>query len=218
MTLSSLWLDSVKWKQGERDLVKVVEDLRRTLLDASLGLIANEGLEGFSMREVARRAGVSHQAPYHHFPDREAILAAIVAEGFEGLRDAMEAAIETAGPQPSQRLNAIGRAYVGFALAHPAHFKLMFRSELVHAERHDDARTCAGMAFDVLVRVADEATLARDGAPNRAFVFAAWSLAHGLATLLLEGKLDDYYGSSEGARLAAADEILQQFGRVLGST
>jgi AcrR family transcriptional regulator len=197
-------------------VVKVAEDLRRTLLDASLELIASEGLEGFSMREVARRAGVSHQAPYHHFPDREAILAAIVAEGFQGLRGAMAGALETAGPEPSQRLNAIGRAYVGFALAHPAHFKLMFRSELVHAERHDDAKSCADSAFNVLVRVADEATLARDGVSNRAFVFAAWAQAHGLATLLLEGKLDDFYGTGERARLAAADEILKQFGRVLG--
>lgn len=197
-------------------MVKVAEDLRRTLLDASLELIASEGLEGFSMREVARRAGVSHQAPYHHFPDREAILAAIVTEGFEALRGAMRAALEQAGAKPVDRLKSIGRAYVGFALAHPAHFKLMFRSELVHPDRNLNAKTGAESAFDVLVRVADEATLARDGAPSRAFVFAAWAQAHGLATLLLEGKLDDFYGTGERARLAAADEILQQFGRVLG--
>jgi AcrR family transcriptional regulator len=198
----------------DESVVKAVEDLRRTLLDASLDLIAHEGLEGFSMREVARRAGVSHQAPYHHFADREAILAAIVAEGFEGLREAMQTALAEAGPKPAARLNAIGGVYVRFALANPAHFKLMFRSELVHAERHQNAKACAQSAFDLLVQVADEAAVARGGAPERSLVFAAWSLAHGLATLLLEGKLDQYFGAGQRARLAATDEILAQFARV----
>src|SRR5262245_24205460 len=106
------------------------ENLRRTLLDASLELIAAEGLEGFSMREVARRAGVSHQAPYHHFADREAIMAAIVAEGFQRLRDDSLGAL-TGLTDVRARFTAIGRAYLNFALNNPAHFKLMFRSELV---------------------------------------------------------------------------------------
>lgn len=169
------------------------------------------------MREVARRAGVSHQAPYHHFADREAILAAIVAEGFERLRDDMVGALGLASEDAAAQLNAIGRAYVRFALTNPAHFKLMFRSELVHAEKHEHAKECAGAAFDVLVRVTDAAARAGGEAPARSLVFAAWSLAHGLATLLLEGKMDDYFGPSDEARLAAAEEVLQQFGRIFVS-
>lgn len=180
------------------------EGLRRTLLDASLDLIASEGLEGFSMREVARRAGVSHQAPYHHFPDREAILAAIVAEGFQRLRDNSVAALEGVADPPS-RLTAIGRAYVAFAQNNPAHFKLMFRSELVREDKHDDAKACAQGAFDVLVSVADEVSPG-----DRTLVLTAWSLVHGLATLMLEGKLDRHIaGQSE--RLAAAYASLDMF-------
>jgi AcrR family transcriptional regulator len=190
--------------------VKPAEDLRRTLLDASLDLIAREGLEAFSMREVARRAGVSHQAPYHYFSDREAILAAIVAEGFQRLRDDMAAAREAADGAPA-RLNAIGKAYLDFAVGHPAHFKLMFRSELVRAEKHESAGECAQSAFDVLVSTASEAA----GAPDPTFVLTAWSLAHGLATLLLEGKLEKKFGNSKRAQLAAAHAVLDSFAALL---
>lgn len=190
--------------------MKPAPDLRRTLLDASLDLIAKEGLEGFSMREVARRAGVSHQAPYHHFADREAILAALVAEGFERLAQRMDEAAARADGADA-RFHAIGRAYVGFALDHPAHFKLMFRSELVREDRHHRAQACAQSAFDVLVRVVEQVSAQRRGAPDRALVLAAWSLAHGLATLLLEGKLDRHCGKGKRARLAAADAVLAAF-------
>lgn len=179
----------------------VPENLRRTILDASLGLIATEGLEGFSMREVARRAGVSHQAPYHHFPDREAIMAAIVAEGFQRLRDDSRAALEGV-EDPFDRLVASGRAYIDFALSHPAHFKLMFRSEHVREDRHDEARACAQGAFDVLVSVGGEVA-ARNGRRPEAVVMLAWSTAHGLATLMLEGKLDKALCDKD-QRLAAA--------------
>jgi AcrR family transcriptional regulator len=182
-------------------------------LDASLDLIAQEGLEGFSIREVARRAGVSHQAPYHYFPDREAILAEIVAEGFQRLREEMVDAISQTPDDPAAQLNAIGRVYVSFALAHPAHFKLMFRSEMAPPERHANAKACADSAFDVLVEVANAAAIASGEAPNRALIFGAWSLVHGLSTLLLEGKLDDYFGTDEPSRRAAAEEVLQLFAR-----
>jgi len=180
------------------------DDLRRRVLDASLALIGEKGLEGFSMREVARRAGVSHQAPYHHFPDREAILAAIVAEGFARLRDSSRAAFD-AEPNAARRLTALGGAYIDFALANPAHFKLMFRSEWVRAEKHDDARACAAGAFDVL------AEAARAVSPNDpTLILTAWSLAHGLATLLLEGKLERI-ASGAPAQRAAARAALSRF-------
>lgn len=190
--------------------MKVAEDLRRTLLDASLDLIEREGLEAFSMREVARRAGVSHQAPYHHFPDREAILAAIVAEGFVMLREAMRA--DLAGlSDPYKRHGALGRTYINFALTNPAHFKLMFRSEHVREEKHDDAKASAGSAFDTLVEVVHEVAREKYGKEDFALVITSWSLAHGLATLLLEGKLDDHFGKGKKARLAAAETVLKSY-------
>jgi AcrR family transcriptional regulator len=193
-------------------------DLRRKLLDASLDLIAAEGLERFSMREVARRAGVSHQAPYHYFPDREAILAEIVAEGFRRLREEMVAALRGVD-DPTARLTAIGKAYVGFALNQPAYFKLMFRSELVNAERHDKAQSCAGSAFDVLVSAVNDLPMKKKRASgDQSLVFAAWSTAHGLATLLLEGKLDEHSGKSKRARAATAAAVLEAFSELVRRT
>jgi AcrR family transcriptional regulator len=194
--------------------VKQPEDLRRTLIDASLDLIARKGLAAFSMREAARQAGVSHQAPYHHFADREAILAAIVAEGFQRLRDDMLAAIGKID-DPIARLKAIGAAYVRFALTHPAHFKLMFRSEWVRAERHGDAQSCAQTAFDVLVSVVDDVAKAKYGRADRALALAAWSLAHGLATLMLEGKLEKPCGKGRRAQEIAAQDVLDVFDALL---
>lgn len=186
------------------------DDLRRTLLDASLDLIAREGLEGFSMREVARRAGVSHQAPYHHFSDREAILAAVVAEGFQLLREAMLEALDGAD-EPVTRLTALGKAYVAFALKHPAHFKLMFRSELVRAEKHDEAKACAESAFDLLVKSVDAVAQQRYGRSDPTLVLVAWSIAHGLSTLLLEGKLEHQIGAGKRAQREAGDRVLEAF-------
>src|SRR5205814_2543102 len=94
-------------------------DLRQKVLRASLALIEEGGLDGLSMREVARKSGVSHQAPYHYFGDREAILAAIAGEGFSKLGESFLRAVARAGPEPAKALEAIGRAYLAFALRHP---------------------------------------------------------------------------------------------------
>lgn len=181
------------------------DNLRRALLDASLGLITAEGLEKFSMREVARRAGVSHQAPYHHFLDREAILAALVAEGFELLRQHSLAAL-VGLDDAAARLTALGQAYVAFALDKPAHFKLMFRSELVREDRHPEAQACAKGAYEVLLSVAREIAQ-RTGRSEEVVALAGWSLVHGLATLLLEGKLD----KAMSATRPTADAVVQSF-------
>lgn len=191
---------------------KPVEDLRRRILDASLGLIAAEGLEAFSMREVARRAGVSHQAPYHHFPDREAIMAALVAEGFTMLRADTLAAGEDVG-DPYARLSAIGKAYVEFGMRHPAHFKLMFRSEWVRAEKHEEAQTCAEGAFAVLAEAIAAIAGARNDANDQTMLLIAWSIAHGLATLILEGKLAKACG--EGGEAGAVAQVFDQFEAML---
>ena len=192
--------------------VKPALDLRRRVLDASLGLIASEGLEAFSMREVARRAGVSHQAPYHHFPDREAIMAAIVAEGFSMLAEDTRAAGEGA-PDAYARLNRIGKAYLSFALAHPAHFKLMFRSEWVKAEKHEEASACAEGAFAVLSEAIAAISKAEARPMDNPLLMMAWSLAHGLATLMLEGKVERAVG--EGGDRALAEAVFDRFEAML---
>lgn len=165
-------------------------DLRRTLLDASLALVEEAGIGALSLREVARKAGVSHNAPYHHFPDKAAILAAISIDGFERLGAAMAAARrEVKGSDPLGRLQSCGHAYVSFAIAHPAHFRVMFRPEL--AGCHADVTQAAAPSFDNLVqsvRDCQEAKVAPPGDPMP-LVLTCWSAVHGLASLWLDGPL-----------------------------
>jgi AcrR family transcriptional regulator len=189
-------------------------DLRRTVLDASLELIEDEGLSALSMREVARRAGVSHQAPYHHFQDREGILAAIATEGFERLHAAMKRATAKA-TDPVDRLNAIGAAYLTFAVRYSSHFKIMFRSELVAMDRYPELSSIAEAAFEFVASVIGEAAIRRGAKDPLPYVIAAWSLAHGAATLLLEGKFDWQYGQTDSKRIAGALSAIETFGNLL---
>lgn len=160
-------------------------DLRAALIEGALGLIREVGAEGFTLREVARRAGVSHTAPYRHFRDKEDLTAAIAQEGFELLAEAMRAAGESKGNAIARLLQG-GHAYVELALRRPEHFRVMFATDL-DAKRHPDARKAAEAAFGGLValiaacqeekrmRRGDTLTLAR----------IAWAQVHGIATLAI---------------------------------
>lgn len=163
-------------------------DLKAQVLQASVQLIAEQGLAGLSIREVARRAGVSHQAPYHYFDDKAAIVAALVECGFTLLADRMEAA-STAGA-PQKKLERAARAYVVFALEAPVYFRLMFRPELTDLKRFPSTEAAGARALAVLQRLVDEEAGPRVGAARKdAMVSMHWSLAHGLATLLVDGPL-----------------------------
>src|SRR5262245_17093781 len=165
------------------------EDVRADILNASITLMNEGGLGALSMREVARRAGVSHQAPYHYFPDREAILAELAGEGFDQLYDYMVSALGHARDKAS-RVRALGDAYVRFALNNPEVFKLMFRCEMCDLSNYPSAKAKADKCFEVVVAtVGGHGTAADKSDPDLVPVIAAWSIAHGLATLLLEGKL-----------------------------
>jgi AcrR family transcriptional regulator len=189
-------------------------DLRRVVLDASLDLIQEEGLAALSMREVARRAGVSHQAPYHHFRDREGILAAIAMDGFIKLHKGMMKAVQPL-TDPVDRLNAVGGAYLTFAVRNQAHFKIMFRSELVAIDKHEALKERADAAFDFVTSIVTEVAQRRGAKDTLPLVVAAWSLAHGAATLLLEGKLDHRYGTTDKKRMAGAMAAIEAFGNLM---
>jgi|694.fasta_scaffold14424_9 AcrR family transcriptional regulator len=184
-------------------------DLKQRVLDASVQLIHDVGLAGLSMREVARRAGVSHQAPYHHFADKAAIVAALVEHGFTMLASRMEAA-ERTGP-PDQRMRRVGRAYVDFALEQPVHFRLMFRPELSDPARFPAAHAAGGRAFAVLDRLVGEIAGPRASRSRKdALVSMHWSLVHGLSTLLLDGPLASELGA-DVARGRHVDHVLTLF-------
>ena len=150
-------------------------DLRTALLAAASKLIEKEGLVGLSVREAARRAGVSHNAPYRHFPDREALLAALAAGGFAELGKALE----------GHSGRELGEAYVSFALERPQRFRLMFGRHFP-LERYPQIRAQAQASVGTLQKafagLGDEANSA---------AAAAWSLVHGLAHLLLDGHFEN---------------------------
>ena len=158
-------------------------DLRRSILDAALDEISEDGPGTLSLRELARSVGVSHAAPRHHFGDKRGLLTAIAVEGFELL------AVELGRAwQSTQSFLEVGVAYVRFALAHRAHFEVMFRPELLRDD--DPALEAARQATGDLL-YGPVATLARadSGADPRTPAIAAWSLVHGLATLWLTHNL-----------------------------
>lgn len=148
-------------------------DLPSALLSAAGEILEKQGLEALSLREAARRAGVSHNAPYRHFPDRESLLAQLAAQGFRDLGAAL------AGKQGRD----MGEAYVRFALAHPNRFRLMFGGK-VEPKRHASLEGASRATYEVLV----SAFRAQPSvAEPEKVAAAAWSLVHGLAHLLLEG-------------------------------
>lgn len=164
-----------------------MSDLRERLIDVSAALVAERGVGGLSLREVARRAGVSRQAPYHYFADREAMLAAVAEEGFRRLVAAFDAV--PPGGDAVARLGAAGRAYVRWARENPAHFRIVFRPELVDLERFPavlevgaDAR--GRLDACVAALVAEGRVDPGDAAGVAAL---AWSTVHGAAALELDG-------------------------------
>jgi AcrR family transcriptional regulator len=161
-------------------------DVRRLVLDAAIAIIELEGAESLSMREVARRAGVSHQAPYHYFGDRSGIFAAISEEGFSSLAHAFRDVHET--ELPAAKAGFI--AYLNFAREHVGHFRVMFRNDICGVVTHELTQIAADSAFEELRLMVARIT-GPEIDPNNAFTFATmlWSLSHGLATLVIDGPL-----------------------------
>ena len=179
-------------------------DLREALIAAAEAVIAERGVEKFSLREAARRAGVSAAAPAHHFGDARGLLTAVAARAFMRFGDALEAADRSGGTR-AERIRAQGLAYVRFALAEGAKFDLIWRYALI--DRQDPDYAAAGQrAFGIL----DQAVRGKAAAPSKpgdlapAPSIATWSLVHGFAQLALDGA----FGTEPGASERAADALL----------
>jgi AcrR family transcriptional regulator len=183
-------------------------DLRQRILDTSRALLESEGVAALSMREVARRAGVTHQAPYHHFGDREAILAELVTEGFERLAARLARANDGAARVSRHAtLTASGEAYVGFALEHPGVFRIMFRPDMCDPARFPAAQAAGERAHRELVRLVQ---LLHDGQAGEALASTYWAQVHGLACLMIDGPLGLALPTRR-ARLAHVRETLARF-------
>ena len=172
-------------------------NLRQTLLREARASLKEKGVDKLSLREVARNAGVSHAAAYHHFKDKTALVAAVAVAAFGELEAVMQAVPRD--DDTPERLEALMRGYVTFALDYPDEFRLMFSPQL----RSDEVRTeveSAGRATYALI-VGTLASLKAEGRlkpadPERAAI-TAWSAAHGLAALMLDGPL--YRNAQTGA-------------------
>ncbi len=159
-------------------------NLRRALLDAALDTIATDGVAALNLRALARRCGVSHAAPTHHFGDREGLLTAIATEGYDGLAAATAATWAETGS-----FLEVGVAYVRYAVTHPGHFAVMFRPDLVDTADPELVRASAASAAMLYGPVDSVAPVEGDPAARRIAATAAWALVHGIATLWLQGSL-----------------------------
>ncbi|PSK98015.1 TetR family transcriptional regulator [Murinocardiopsis flavida] len=167
-------------------------DLRAAVLAAAVDAIAESGPAGIRLRDLARRAGVSHAAPAYHFGDKAGLLTALAAEGFALLADDLQRTGEQTGS-----FHEVGVAYVRFAIGHPAHFAVMFQPDLYHPD--DPGLLAARARADSALSSGIDALSDRQAGPDPGVAgTAAWSLVHGFATLWLTGALPGTSGARSG--------------------
>lgn len=201
-------IDTVKHARRERG--RHHGDLRRQLLIAATEIVAETGPDTFSLREAARRAGVSPSAPAHHFGDVRGLLTAIAAEGFVQLADRLEA-IKSASRQPLIRQYC--HIYVNFARECPGQFRLMWRKNLLYVDDpvHVESARRAYRLLDEAVRGNDAANAPFDacaGAPT----IALWSTIHGFASMVIDGAFFVRSERDDASVSSLLDAILDQIG------
>lgn len=182
-------------------------DLRNALIEAAASLIVEKGIDNVSLREVARKAGVSHAAPYHHFSNKSGLLAAVAEEGFSRFNGYQERAFQRARTKaPLDRLKALGHAYVRFAIGHPSFFRIMFRYDISDPYKYPLLTALSKKTFDRLLNTVTECLKAKNGSINPMEPsIRAWALVHGLATLWLDGRLQQMPDATQ-----MIDQIIDQ--------
>lgn len=182
-------------------------NLRESLLQAAEALLEARGAAALTLREVAKAAGVSHAAPYHHFESLEALSAAVAERGFAALADEMAAA---RGADVREHLLGICEAYVRFALRRPEQFRLMFGPLLAHKQKHPQLQQSAERSFGVLLQAAQEFSPAE----GVELALCGWSLAHGYAHLAIDRVIETL-----PVPVPDADTLARRFAaRLLGET
>ena len=179
-------------------------DLRAALLAAAEAELTEAGVERFSLRSVAKRAGVSHAAPAHHFGDAGGLLTALAAEGFRQFLAAQARREAVAASDPRAQLVAAGLGYVDFAMARPAIFRLLFGSE-----RPDFADPDLGHAAQAAyLHLVDQVQAA--GGQSAADEAAVWAIAHGLADLLAAGRMKGLAAFDAATRDAVITSVIER--------
>ena len=188
-------------------------DLRRALLEEAVRTIQAEGVEQLTLRGAGEKLGVSRTALYRHFSDKQALLAAVGREGFRMLRAALTEARDRHG-RGQTGFEAMGAAYVTFAVTHPSHYRVMFGRFVEMCEKDEDLREEAGGAFQVLVASIVEqqqAGLVRNDDPGLLARFI-WALVHGIAMLAIDGQLRGTDERGEALSRYAVERIRDAIG------
>jgi AcrR family transcriptional regulator len=185
----------------------LARDLREECLSEAARILRDEGAEHLSLREVARRLGVSHQAPYRHFPSKDALVAELVRRAYADFARHLSAGPELSDPHAA--LADMGRRYLAYAAANPFEYRLMFAMPLPDPAQHPEMLAEAHAAFDLLRHAIGRIHTGERVSADALFV---WSTMHGLASLVGA----DVIGRLGLGDVRAEDLVLEQIGRGLG--
>ena len=175
-------------------------DLRNALIQAGLELLAEGGVQELDLRKVARRAGVSHAAPYRHFADKQALIAAINEEGFHFLAERIRSTLREVSDEPVEQLLGVALAYVRFAKENPWLMREMFSGLTIERETFESLHTASKSVYRLyaeVIRRGQERGKIVDGDPT-ALAGVLWSVLHGLAMLIIENQMRPYADGPEG--------------------
>jgi AcrR family transcriptional regulator len=166
-------------------------DLKNALIKAGVEILAKEGVSGLSLRKVALKAGVSHSAPYSHFADKQALIAAISTEGFRQLYEKISGAAEKYKNQPTRQLMEVAWVYVQFALEDADRFKVMFSDVLEKERDYPEFVAESQRNFQLVIDIvkANQASGQLRSGPSELVALSAWGTVHGFVMLLLEGQI-----------------------------
>ncbi|MCE9646752.1 MAG: TetR/AcrR family transcriptional regulator [Chloroflexi bacterium] len=166
-------------------------DLKNALIKAGVEILAKDGVSGLSLRKVAGRAGVSHSAPYSHFADKQALIAAISTEGFRQLYERESTVADLYADQPSKQLIEAAWAYVQFAMDDPDRFKVMFSAVLEKEKEYPEFVSESQRNFQLVRRIieANQAAGVLRSGPSDLIALSAWGIVHGFVMLWLEGQI-----------------------------
>ena len=186
-------------------------DLKSALLSYAREQLEGAGLDGLSMREMAKAVGVSHTAAYRHFQDKQSLLDAVAAQGFEEMQQACRSALDAAAPDARARLKASGLSYVDFGIQHPRLLAHMF-SAVARPLATEGLATAGAQYFDVLRRLVEAGQ--EEGAfkkgDARQVAQACWAMVHGLSSLMGLGILK-IQSAEHAALMAYADQAIEVF-------
>ena len=180
-------------------------DLKNTLIQAGVEILSEEGIGGLSLRKVAQRAGVSHNAPYFHFADKQALIAAISTEGYRALYEQLVLIRETYQVDPRRQLVEAAFMYLRFAQSRPAHFKVTFSNAVEREEAYPDLVEMADNLIGELIKIVEDCQKAGilHPAPVGAMAVSVWSAVHGFTSLYIDGQ-----SMHERLKVAPVDQLL----------